>query len=354
MKNTPYPIDNQYKSNKIMKSSPQKSKGNVAIVLMSSVIVLMAAAIVYLLFFRNAPSLSTASSDSDETLFSKAELDSIVQSRVDSLSAILSVDTIFQKSGDATSSMTKGEMWWCNLPDPWKTVFRGKMNIKDDVFPSNQQIAHLAATLKKLDVSGNKDINTLSPLTMTPNITELNCSDLAIDDISPLAALSGLVDLNFSNTQVSDITALQNLTQLQLLTFTNAKVASLNALSGLKKLKKLDCSINHISDLTPISDLSLIVDLNCSSNQVSTLKPVSGLVNLKSLNCSNTKVGNLFPLFNLSQLEILYCFNTKIGNLDPLYNLDNLKIFYYNNIEDQVIEDFKTANPDCTVLLRKK
>lgn len=247
-----------------------------------------------------------------------------LQDKTDSIKEIRKVEK--QRYG-----MTSQQIWWCNLPDEWKSILMKEAGITDKM-PDNSQIKRVLG-ISKLSIESKK-VSSLEPLKHFIKLNKLDISDCKyITSLAPLRHIYSLTDLNCSGTAISSLKGLSDLNELEVLNCSNTRLKSLENTGILKNLTELDCSYNQIKNLTPLA---------------------KNTPNLKILKCNNTPVSDLSPLSSLKKLEILYCFNTQIKTLDPLFNLDKLRLLYYNEIDEDELSGFRAALPDCQVLVRAK
>ncbi len=85
--------------------------------------------------------------------------------------------------------------WWNGMAPAWKTAFKAQAQLDDP--PTREQL-HILAGLKSLDLSGNRTITSLQPLTMMNRLEDLNLSNGIIQDLSSLRELGRLKKLNLS------------------------------------------------------------------------------------------------------------------------------------------------------------
>ncbi len=283
----------------------------------------------------------------------KIEMDSAMQAALDSFANVISKDTVEHmiKYKNIETGMTLAQEWWCNLSDDWKIMFIKKEDLDDNKMPTKQQLASILRT-EEIDIAPYKDIQSLRPVKQLHNLKSLNCSHLKINSLEPLKTHKQLKKLDCTGTEISSLEPIADLTQLEVLKCSRTNITTLEPIKNLANLIVFQCANTQITSLEPLSDWNLLESIDFSHTKVNSLKPLSNLLNLNTINCSHTRVSNLLPLFHLSNLKTLLCYNTKIGNLDPLYNLDKLNILYYNDISQEVIDDFRMANPKCTVLKR--
>lgn len=180
------------------------------------------------------------------------------------------------------------EIWWKALPTDWKGVFSKYEAVSE--IPDRVQL-HKVASLKEVDISTIKGINSLAPVSMLLRLETFSMPGLQITDISPMTSLTRLKSVDLSNTPVS----------------------SLLPLSASKNLTVLNCSNSPVSDLMPISGFTKLEKLNISGTQVTKLDPIAGCTSLKELDCYNTRINNLKALEGLSSIKLLRAYNTKLS-----------------------------------------
>jgi len=178
--------------------------------------------------------------------------------------------------------------WWSSLVPAWKVVFRAHTQLDEP--PTREQLQTLAS-LTVLDMTGNRDITSLQPLTTLHRLEELNLANGTMKDITPLHDLVRLKKLNLSGNPVSDLIPVSSLPGLSQLDISNTAIEKLDALKTLVSLEYL----------------------NFSGTKIKKLDPLAKLVNLKKLECYNTDISNLKPLINLVHLRQLVCYNTKLS-----------------------------------------
>jgi hypothetical protein len=178
--------------------------------------------------------------------------------------------------------------WWMSLVPAWKAVFRAHIQLDEP--PTREQLQTLAS-LNVLDITGNREITSLQPLTTLDRLEELVLSNTMVKDIIPLHGLVRLIKLNLSGNAITDLIPISSLPVLTQLDISNTAVEKLDALKTLVSLEYL----------------------NCSGIPIKKLDPLAALMNLKKLECYNTGISNLKPLINLVHLRQLVCYNTKLS-----------------------------------------
>lgn len=196
--------------------------------------------------------------------------------------------------------------WWGGLPKEWKDLFKKYESVSSEI-PTREEL-HRIASLKEIELSKTRGINSIAPLTTLQQLSVLNISNMAISDLSPLKNINRLVSLDVADTPVSDLTAL-----------------------GVHKRLK---------------------ELNCANTQISNIDVVLSLPELRKLNISGTQVSKLNALMKSSNLEELDCFNTRISSLKPIEKLPNLEVLrvYNTKLNAKKVDKFKEFHPEAEVV----
>jgi hypothetical protein len=225
-----------------------------------------------------------------------------------------------------------------------------------------------------IDISGNLNINTLSPLSRMGDLLSVNCANTLIDDLSPLRNLIRLESLNCSGTAVRSVTPLQysvtlknldlsttlvsdihllaNLRGLEKLNFSNTPADSLNMLSEMTKLSALHFRNTYVQETGPLQRLQELKTLDFSGSPVSDLKPLQGMIKLERLYISNTAISDLSPLSGLVSLQIIRMDSTGVDDLSALSGLPRLEAIYCDNtgITGEKAKQFLLENPNTLVI----
>ncbi|HEY9045637.1 MAG TPA: leucine-rich repeat domain-containing protein [Ohtaekwangia sp.] len=261
--------------------------------------------------------------------------------------------------------------WWDELSYEWQSIFEKQLNITDSV---DEEDIHNITSIETLDLSRNKYIQDLEPLTELTKLRALNLSNTAITDLSALRNLSDLQELNLSNTKITDISALRyaekmlklnisnttinnievvekmpRLTQLEL---SKTPVIDLTSLGSLTELQYLDISDTRVTSLAPVSLLSKLTELDVSGSTVADLSSIAGLKDISILHIDSTGISDITPLANLGVLKILYANYTAINNLNALQRLTNLEKIYcdHTQIDRSLADAFMAAHPGVLVI----
>ena len=160
-------------------------------------------------------------------------------------------------------------------------------------------------------------------------VKELDFSDLGLDndDLKELYLFTGVTELNLSgNKNVTSLTNLAHMTKLETLDLSNTVIIDLSGLSDLTKLKTLDLSNNTaLTDLSGLSGLTKLKTLDLSGDKgVNNLSALKGLIALESLDISDTGVTAFDTLVNengkiaLSNLTTLTAQNLTLTSISDL------------------------------------
>jgi len=217
------------------------------------------------------------------------------------------VEKVWDSIPDALVVYQSAELltWWGGLAPAWKQVFA-----EIDPYtgtPGREQL-HRIASIKELDISRNRDISSLMPVSQ----------------------LKKLEVLRFSATQVADLLPV----------------------GMIKRVKEIDCSNTPVSDLSPLTTNSGLERLNCSNTPVKDIDPLKFLTKLNTLDISGTQVTRLNALSSSSNLAQLTCFNTRISSLKPIENLLSLKTLkiYNTRISEKNVNRYKVKRPGVEVV----
>ncbi|MCF7675337.1 MAG: leucine-rich repeat domain-containing protein [Akkermansiaceae bacterium] len=103
--------------------------------------------------------------------------------------------------------------------------------------------------LRTLNLSRNKNLKDIGPVSTLPNLTYLNIASWHIADLSPVAGLTHLTHLDLGGTQVRDLSPVANLSSLTDLDLTNTKVTDLSPVGRLPNLEKLAADNSAVDTL---------------------------------------------------------------------------------------------------------
>lgn len=142
--------------------------------------------------------------------------------------------------------------WWANLPQEWKDIFSKLVYLTEP--PTREQL-HEVSFIKSIDLSGNRTIKSIEPLTELTALNSLNISNTKISDIKPVSGLFDLLNFNLAGTLVSDITALIPLTSLYEIDISHSLVTTLEPLVKLPELRILKMDSTKILETGLISNM---------------------------------------------------------------------------------------------------
>ncbi|HYF68392.1 MAG TPA: leucine-rich repeat domain-containing protein [Ohtaekwangia sp.] len=263
------------------------------------------------------------------------------------------------------------ESWWNGLSHEWQSIFRRSINLTDSI--TLKDIKRMT-TIDSLNLSNNKFIQRIEPLSqllslahlnlantnitdVSPirNLTELvylNLSDTRIVDISPLRYSAKLVTLNVAGTDVADIAVVEQLVNLRQLELAHTPVVDFSSLDFLDSLRYLDVSSTALTTLEVLGVAPALVQLNVSRTALSDVTDVGTFANLESLNLDSLPVSDITEIGKLKKLEVLYLNHTAVTSLEPLRNLKTLERVYCDNtpIDQSAANAFMEANPNTLVI----
>lgn len=274
--------------------------------------------------------------------------------------------------------------WWKNLSPEWQQVFRGYATL--DPNPNKEQL-HKLTLVSSIDITDNKEITSLEPLSVMTNLKEIRASGTLIDDLKPLSGLSDLMKLSCADTKVSSLDPLQSNSRLEELYCTNSPVGSLEGLNGLQNLRILNIDGTNVKSLVAVKghpalkyiycdntgiskdEIELFADSNPSClivNQTSTLtswwnglssgwkysfkahtpvddpptrEQLQTVASLRSLDLSGKReIIALEPIIMLKLLKDLNAANCALQNIDPLSQFVKLQTL---NLSGNPLADLK-------------
>ncbi|TRX48595.1 leucine-rich repeat domain-containing protein [Fulvivirga sp. M361] len=292
-----------------------------------------------------------------------------IEINVDPENKELKIVSMYTRAYDRTKYLTT---WWKELSYEWRSLFKKELNlISDSLTPS--QINKVVG-IASLDLSGNRYINSIAPLSELTDLKNLNLQGTNIKDLSPLRNLNHLThlnasgtrvtlleplkyagrlrELNLKNTQIDTLRALARLSQLEYLDISRSAVNSLQDLSELTKLNRLDISGTRVNDLTGVGRMADLKEFRINSTTVAELGPLAGLQQLTALHMDSTLVNDLTPLKESKALEILSINSCNVTSLDPLNGLEALRKIYCDRtgINHQMAKSFMDAHNGVIVV----
>lgn len=273
---------------------------------------------------------------------------------------------------------------WQELESGWKSIARKYAEISEQ--PTQEEL-HVLLTVKKMDISGNREITTLEPLKWFINLTSLNASSIDVADFSPVSQAIELEYLDISDNPIDQTDFLSNLSQLHIVKLENTGVSTLKSLENKQNLKYVYADNSKIADesafnLTSINPGCVVVyktekmnswwrtlpdgwngyfrdlldcdstpskdqlheilyldSLSIASNTgISDIEPITMIRGLKKLSITGTSVSDLQPLSQMAELEEIRCNQSPVSNLTALSGLQKLRVL---NIENTPVSDLE-------------
>ncbi|OYX12394.1 MAG: internalin, partial [Algoriphagus sp. 32-45-6] len=236
--------------------------------------------------------------------------------------------------------------WWNGLSDSWKSYFKGRFQLAE-TDSADLDMLYRFVSIDSLNLSGNRAIKSLSPLSELRDLKVVDISNTQIQDLGPISNVTFLESLNISstptsdiqfikysdrlrfldisNTQVDSIAELINLKNLISLKIQKAPIASFSVINEFQNLEELDLRESGFNNAENIKSLKKLKKLNLSRNYLINFSALQGLEAMQILDLSETNIQDLSPLSGMADLEILDITQTPVGDLNPLANLQKLK-----------------------------
>jgi hypothetical protein len=199
------------------------------------------------------------------------------------------VEKVWDSIPDALVVYQSAELltWWGGLPASWKQVFA-----EIDPYtgtPGREQL-HRIASIRELDISRNREISSLMPVSQLKKLEVLRFSATQVADLLPVGLIKRVKEIDCSNTPISDLSPLTTNTGLERLNCSNTPVKDIDPLQFLTKLNALDISGTQVTRLNALSSSSNLTQLTCFNTRISSLKPIENLLSLKTLKIYNTRI----------------------------------------------------------------
>ncbi len=162
-----------------------------------------------------------------------------------------------------------------------------------------------AAVVTTLDLSQDKSsessIAILQGLEAFTGLTELNLSgNRQLGDLWPLSKLTGLTTLSFCWCNVTDISPLANLTNLQVIVFGwGNRVENLDAIAGLNQLQAIDAKDAGIRDVSGLEGLPALFEVQLCDNQITDVASFAKIPQLRVLLLKNNPITDYGPIETL-------------------------------------------------------
>lgn len=194
--------------------------------------------------------------------------------------------------------------------------------------------------LEYLDLSQNRTIEDISPLTNLVNLKKLILDTNPIKDISALGNLTNLKELWLWFTPITNLNPLSSLSNLEILHLSGVgegiTFESIEPLRNLLNLKQLDLSGGNITDITPLENLTELILLDVGYNNLTEISPVSKMKKLIRLYIRLNKINDISGIKNLESLDYLDAADNEIKDISELQYLPNIHLIGLsrNQIED--------------------
>jgi Leucine-rich repeat (LRR) protein len=247
----------------------------------------------------------------------------------------LKIVSIYTNEFNEKESLTN---WWNDLSYEWQAIFKRQLNLQDSV--SLDEIRNIT-TIETLDLSNNRYIQNILPLSQILNLKSLNIANTSLDDLSPIRNLTELRAVNVASTKVNDLSPLKYAVNLEELNISNTKIVDISTVQRLQKLRSLDLSNTLIEDFSPISSLTTLKYLNVKGTKISDLTSLQPLIQLNKLNISNTSTSDLNGIKELKKINYLNIDSTLVKDIEPLSNLDSLTELHASHTSIENIETLK-------------
>lgn len=263
--------------------------------------------------------------------------------------------------------------WWNGLPLAWKSYFKGRFSL-GATDSATMDMLYRFVSIDSLNLSGNKDIQSLSPLSELRDLKVIDISNTRIKNLGPISNVTFLESLNISNTPTSDIQFIKYSDRLKSLDISFTKVDSINELLNLKSLlalkaqktpimsfgvinefknlEELDLRESGFNNAENIKDLRNLKKLDLAKNYLINFSSLSGLNSLQALDLSETNLQDLGPLTGMTQLEFLDITKTQVSDLQAIASLPNLKKVSADEtqISPIVADNFVRQHPDVLLI----
>jgi Leucine-rich repeat (LRR) protein len=267
--------------------------------------------------------------------------------------------------------------WWAGLPLRWKEVFSKNVTVSE---PPTREELHEVSNITHINISGNKEIFSVSPLQQLLRLRSLNAQGTNILSIEPLKENIDLVDLDISSTHVQDISVISGLRILESLKLSHTPVEDISPLASNNQLRLLDLNFSNVvsieslaainnletvlcdgleltpEDVAPVYDANPKVTIvfqsealsewwkNLPDNWISIFKShmlldnpptpyqLHKLTEIHELDISQARgIKNLEAVEQFQRLQVFRMNDVQISDLTPLQQLSNLRELYCHN-----------------------
>jgi Leucine-rich repeat (LRR) protein len=228
--------------------------------------------------------------------------------------------------------------WWNSLSYEWKSIFTQKFSLGDSVQLND---IRKVTGMDSLDISGNRYIRNIDPVSELHDLRYLNISHTAISDVTPLRNLTELADVDISKTAIRDLSPLRYAVNLSRLNMSNTSVDSIQIIQRFPNLKVLEMKGSTSRDFSILNGLDSLVVLDLERTNLPNLQHVGSLTNLRTLNVSKTSVTDISVLKNLSKLALLNIDSTRVKDISALSNLKGLRVLHMNHTQVNSLSPLK-------------
>jgi len=218
--------------------------------------------------------------------------------------------------------------WWDNLPVAWQTVLSKKINITAK--PSDTQIKNILK-ITEIDISGNKEITDLLPLSRLTSLQKVNCANTKVNNVDGLRNLIKLESLDCSNTQITSFDALKYTTNLRIVLFNNTLVSDINQFASFLYLQQVQMNKTLVKDLTPLEWAEELIDIRFNETGVASIEILKELTNIESFHASTSKITDISTLSKFTKLRVVDISNTTISDISSLAGLPALEKIVVDN-----------------------
>ena len=254
--------------------------------------------------------------------------------------------------GDSTISISKVNINTGPVLAEIRRILRTeRVDISDNKLIFDLEPLSVLRWLKHLNISGS-GVSALEPIRNLSKLETLIASSSQVVSLQPLQYSSSLLHLDLSSTDVVELSPIANFTQLESLDISRTLAEDLSAVSQLKNLVELRLNQSSIRSLEGIETLSKLELLEISGVVATDLMPVGKLESLLRLNIDKTNISDIAPLSALKSLVYIYLDNTMVSDLDPLKDLPELKVIYCDKslVKQEEALAFIQARPEVKVI----
>ncbi|RLA67234.1 MAG: hypothetical protein DRQ88_03475 [Epsilonproteobacteria bacterium] len=171
---------------------------------------------------------------------------------------------------------------------------------------SCEELNEKRANLKVLEVNNTKEIKDIS---VFKYFRELEILDLSqnkfIEDLTPLSDLINLKKLYLAGNKIKDVAPLKDLVNLRVLDLSINKIRKFGSLRNLSNLITFKLNWNMLNDISPLADMTSIEVIFLKGNIIGKISVLSGLTKLRKVHVFFNAIGDLSPLAELQNLDTL-------------------------------------------------